>query len=1123
MLVKDELLDKVVERVREQLPEDQVPQVEEFVRQYYAWITPEDLAERSPIDLYGAAVAHWSFARQRTPGSAKIRVYNPQFEEHGWQSTHTVLEIVTDDMPFLVDSTRMGVNRQGHAIHLILHPIMKVRRDDEGRLVEVLAPDADEEDAISESVIHVEVDRQTEPDVLQELYDCIERVFEQVRAAVEDWPDMREQVYNIVSELEEDPPPVDEDDLAEASAFLEWIADDKFTFLGYREYDLLTEDGEDILRTVPGTGLGILRETSPKPISHSFSKLPPEVRRLAHEPYLLNLTKANSRSIVHRPSYMDYVGIKRFDSSGKVTGERRFLGLYTFSAYSMSSLDIPLVRRKVRYVLERAGFPPGSHNEKDLIEILETYPRDELFQIDKEELFEIAMGILHLQERQRVSLFVRRDTYGRFFSCLVFVPRDRYNTEIRERMQDILHRALGGANVEFNVRLSESVLARLHFIIYTQPGEVPDYDAETIEERLVEATRSWTDDLYEALIESFGEERGVELFRKYRGAFPPGYRDGFLPRTAVADIRRLEELESEEDIGMSLYHPIEEPANFLGFKLFRLGEQISLSGILPLLEDTGVDVVDERPHMIEPASSPSAWIYDFGLWVHEAKGELQTSEVKDIFQEAFARAWRGQTENDGFNRLVLRAGLTWRQITVLRAYSKYLRQTQTTFSQNYMEDALAANPHIARLLVEIFEVRFDPNHRGSPEEETERLKREIEDSLDAVESLDEDRILRSFLDVALATVRTNYFQSEPDGEPRPYLSFKFDPSGIALLPLPRPRFEIFVYSPRTEGVHLRGGEVARGGIRWSDRREDFRTEILGLMKAQMVKNAVIVPVGAKGGFVVKRPPTEGGREALQQEVVACYKTLIRGMLDITDNISGDEIVPPPDVTRYDGDDPYLVVAADKGTATFSDIANGLSAEYGFWMGDAFASGGSVGYDHKEMGITARGAWESVSRHFRELGKDVQNEDFSIIGIGDMSGDVFGNGMLLSRHIKLVGAFNHMHIFLDPDPDPEKSFEERERLFGLARSSWTDYDENLISEGGGIFPRTAKSIPLSEQVREMLDVEEESMTPTELMSAMLKAEVDLLWNGGIGTYVKASTETNAEVGDRANDTLRVNGD
>src|SRR5918995_547493 len=637
----EELLDKVVERVREQMPEDQAPQVEEFVRQYYAWISPEDLTERSTIDLYGAAVAHWTFAYQRTPGLSKAKVYNPHFEEHGWQSTHTVVEIATDDMPFLVDSTRMAVNRQGYAIHLMLHPIMKVRRDDAGRLVEVLDPDSADEGAVSESVIHVEVDRQTEPEVLEDLRECIESVLTQVRAAVEDWQEMHGTVEEIVSGLDEDyPAPIDEEDLAEAKAFLEWIANDNFTFLGYREYDLLTEDGEDLLRSVPGTGVGILRETGQKLHSLSFAKLPPEVRRLAHAANLLNLTKANSRSTVHRPSYLDYVGVKRFDAEGEATGERRFLGLYAFSAYSMSAFEIPIVRRKVGYVLERAGFPEGSHNEKDLLEILETYPRDELFQIEKEELFEIAMGILHLQERQRVRLFVRRDAYGRFFSCLVFVPRDRYNTRIRERMQDILQRAFDGTNVEFNVRLSESVLARLHFIIYVKPGENPDYDADKIEERLADATRSWTDSLYDALIEHFGEERGIELFRKYREAFPPGYRAGFLPRTAVSDIQGMETLKSEDDLGMSLYHPIEESEDFLGFKLFRLGDQVSLSSILPLLEDMGVEVVDERPHEVKPEGSAPIWIYDFGL-VHGADGELQTSEVKEIFQDAFSRAWRG--------------------------------------------------------------------------------------------------------------------------------------------------------------------------------------------------------------------------------------------------------------------------------------------------------------------------------------------------------------------------------------------------------------------------------------------------------------------------------------------------
>jgi glutamate dehydrogenase len=1118
MLAKDELLDKVVNRIRGQLDEDWAPQVEEFARRYYGFIPAEDLVERSPVDLYGAAVAHLNFARQREPGAVKVRVYNPQFEEHGWQSTHSVVEIVTDDMPFLVDSTRMELNRQGYAIHSMIHPIIKVKRDDEGQLLEVLDPDSAEEGAISESIIHAEVDRQTEPEVLQELRDRIVHVLQQVHVAVEDWPKMREMAQNIASGFEEDPPPVDASEINEARALLEWMADGNFTFLGYREYDLLKENGEDVLRSVQGSGLGILRDTSPEPHSHSFAKLPPEVQQLAYTPHLLNLTKANSRSTIHRPSYLDYVGVKKFDASGEVTGERRFLGLYTFSAYSMSPLDIPVVRQRVRHVLDRAGFLPESHNEKDLIEILETYPRDELFQISGEELFEISMGILHLQGRQRVRLFVRRDAFGRFFSCLVFVPRDRYNTEIRQRMQDILQAAFNGASVEFNVRLSESLLARLHFIVYTTPGDVPDYDADEIEARLVEATRSWSDNLYDALIEQCGEERGIELFHKYREAFPLGYRDDYLARTAATDITRIEGLSSEDDLGMSLYHPLEAPENFLRFRLYRSGEPISLSGVLPLLEDMGVEVADQRAYKVEPAGSMPAYVQDFGL-IHEVQSEFRTEQVKGIFQDAFDRAWRGAVENDGFNRLVLRARLTWREVTVLRAYCKYLRQAGTTFSQKYMEDTLTANPHIARLLVELFQGRFDPE-RQVAEEETNRLVQEIEEALDEVESLDEDRILRNFLNVALATVRTNYFQMASEGEPKAYLSFKLDPSRVPMLPLPRPMFEVFVYSPRTEGVHLRGGKVARGGIRWSDRREDFRTEILGLMKAQLVKNAVIVPVGAKGGFVVKRPPTNGGRDALAQEVEACYRTLIRGMLDLTDNLADGGVLPPPDVVRYDGDDPYLVVAADKGTATFSDIANGIAGEYGFWLGDAFASGGSAGYDHKKMGITARGAWESVKRHFRELGKDVQNEDFTVVGIGDMSGDVFGNGMLLSRHIKLVGAFDHRHIFLDPDPDPEASFEERQRLFEMPRSSWADYDEGLLSEGGGVFSRAAKSIPLPPQAKQLLCIEEDALTPQEVIQALLKAPADLLWNGGIGTYVKASAETNADVGDRSNDAVRV---
>lgn len=1117
---KAELIDKVVSHVRKKLSQDQVLQVEQFVREYYNRVSPEDLIERSVLDLYGAVLAHWNFVRQRIPGEPKIRVYNPHFEEHGWQSTHTIVEIVNDDMPFLVDSVSMALNRHGLTIHLVIHPVMNLRRDAEGRLIEVLSADAAAGNMISEALLRVEVDRQTAPVVLEEIRADLESVLSDVRKAVEDWAKMREKVKEILAELDKNPLPVGPEEISEAKAFLEWIHDNHFTFLGYREYDLVTEDGEDVLRIIPGSGFGILREASQTSVSRSFAVLPPEVRKLARARQLLIITKANSRATVHRPAYIDYVGIKRFDASGEVIGERRFLGLYTSAAYNMNPHDIPLLRRKVMQVMARSGLRPTRHAGKALMNILETFPRDELFQATEDELVETAMGILHLQERQRIRLFVRRDTYSRFFSCIVYVPRDRYNTELRERIQDILQRVFNGVGLEFTTLLSESMLARIHFVIRTAPGPIPAYDVKEIEAQLIEATRSWKDDLRDALNEKFGEERGNVLFRRYGEAFPAGYREDFSARTAVFDIEHMEALTETGGLSMSFYRPLEETEGVLHFKLFRAQHPIPLSDVLPMLENMGLKVIDERPYEIERREAASIWIHDFGM-VHAQGLELEPDQVKGIFHDAFARVWRSEVENDGFNRLVLGAGLTWWETVLLRAYCKYLLQTRIPFSQAYMEQSLAGNPMIARFLVQLFNARFNPTGQKNAEVEAKRLIGKIEEALELVPNLDEDRILRHFLSVIHATLRTNYFQKGQDGQLKPYLSFKFDPSRIPELPLPRPMFEIFVHSPRTEAVHMRGGKVGRGGLRWSDRREDFRTEVLSLMKAQMVKNAVIVPVGAKGGFVVKRPPTGGNRDALIDEGIACYRAFIRGMLDLTDNIVNGKIVPPPDVVRYDDDDPYLVVAADKGTATFSDIANAITKEYNFWLGDAFASGGSTGYDHKKMGITARGVWESVKRHFRELGVDVQNTDFTVVGIGDMSGDVFGNGMFLSRHIKLIAAFNHEHIFLDPNPNPDVSYKERERLFNLPRSSWNDYDPKLISKGGGVFPRTAKSIGLTAEVKKALSIEAEALTPNELMRAVLKAPVDLLWNGGIGTFVKASSETHADVGDRTNDGIRVN--
>ena len=1104
-------IEAVCRRLREQLPPEEGEQADLFARQYYRWVAPDDIAEHSEDDLYGAVLAHFTLARDRVPGVPKLRVYEPRVEPHGWQSAHTAVEIVTDDMPFLIDSVGIELARRGFGVHVMVHPVISVRRDEAGRLLEVLPAGSQGADGVvNESVIHAEVDRQIGEAGLDELSEHLLRVIGEVRAVVDDWQAMRSRALEIVDELSQGVEPVEREESDEVRAFLQWIEQGSFTFLGYRDYDLLEQDGEVGLRSVDGSGLGLLRAGG-----RAFRALPAEVRELAREPFLLNLTKANSRATVHRPAYLDYIGIKRI-RDGVVVGERRFIGLYTTSAYHASVGDIPILRRKRDMVLARAAFPHGSHNEKALIEILESHPRDELLQTPVGELLDIAIAILHLGERQRLRLIVRRDGFARFLSCLVYVPRDRFNTENRRRIEQILFRELGGTSIDYTTRVSESVLVRLHYIVHTGPGSEPGFDARDVETRLSAATRSWADDLEQALIAEHGEEAGHDLHRRYGDAFSVAYKEDWDAHATLADIPRIEALQAGE-LSISLYQPLEAPPGVLRAKVFRRETPLALSDIVPAFENMGVVVADERPYEISAEGEPPAWIYDFGLSLGGA-GELAGDDVRSSFQEAFIRTWRGDAENDGYNRLVLRSGLTWREVTVLRAAAKYLRQAGTTFSDTYVEEALVAHPRIAALLIDLFRARLDPEQ--CDESTALQVRQAIEQQIDAVESLDQDRILRQFLDLLLAVLRTNYFQAAADGEPHPYLTLKLDPSRLAWLPLPRPQFEIFVYSPRVEGVHLRGGKVARGGLRWSDRREDFRTEILGLMKAQMVKNAVIVPVGAKGGFVVKRPP-EGDRDALLEEVVACYRTFISGLLGLTDNIVGGEIVPPRGVVRHDGDDPYLVVAADKGTATFSDIANAIAVEAGFWLGDAFASGGSSGYDHKKMGITARGAWESVKRQFRELGRDTQQEDFTVVGVGDMSGDVFGNGMLLSRHIRLIGAFNHRDIFIDPDPDPETSWEERSRLFALPRSSWTDYDEGLISAGGGIHSRSAKSIELTPQVRALLGIDAEALAPAELIRALMLAPVDLWWNGGIGTYVKAKTETHVEVGDKANDAVRVN--
>ncbi|WP_112470529.1 NAD-glutamate dehydrogenase [Streptomyces triticisoli] len=1112
-----------------------------FLQRFYLHADPEDLMDRDPVDVFGTAYSHYRLAENRPQGTASVRVHTPTVEENGWTCTHSVVEVVTDDMPFLVDSVTSELTRLGRGIHVVIHPQFVVRRDVTGKLIEVLPTAAPGEplphDAFTESWIHVEIDRETDRADLKQITADLLRVLSDVREAVEDWGKMREAAIRLAEGLpgESVPDDLHPQEVEEARELLRWLADDHFTFLGYREYQLRDDDS---LAPLPGTGLGILRADPPHagddnhPVSPSFERLPADARAKAREHRLLVLTKANSRATVHRPSYLDYIGVKKFDDKGEVVGERRFLGLFSSVAYTESVRRVPVIRRKVDEVLERAGFAPHSHDGRDLLQILETYPRDELFQTPVGELQAIATSVLYLQERRRLRLYLRQDEYGRYYSALVYLPRDRYTTGVRLRIIDILKEELGGTSVDFTAWNTESVLSRLHFVVRVPQGtelsQLSDGDKERIEARLVEAARSWEDAFAEALTAELGEERASELLRHYSGAFPEGYKADHTPRAAVADLVNLDQLNEGRSFVLSLYEPVGAAPEERRFKIYQKGGSVSLSAVLPVLSRLGVEVTDERPYELRCADHTTAWIYDFGLLMPKeisGSGDYLGDDARERFQDAFAAVWTGKAENDGFNALVLSAGLTWRQAMALRAYAKYLRQAGSTFSQDYMEGTLRNNVHTTRLLLSLFEARMSPDRQGAGHELVDALLEEVDAALEEVASLDEDRILRAYLNVIKATLRTNFFQQAQDGRPHDYVALKFDPQAIPDLPAPRPAYEIWVYSPRVEGVHLRYGKVARGGLRWSDRREDFRTEILGLVKAQMVKNTVIVPVGAKGGFVAKQLPDPNvDRDAWMAEGVASYKTFISALLDITDNMVAGEVVPPQDVVRHDGDDTYLVVAADKGTARFSDIANEVAQSYDFWLGDAFASGGSAGYDHKGMGITARGAWESVKRHFRELGVDTQTEDFTVVGIGDMSGDVFGNGMLRSEHIRLVAAFDHRHIFIDPDPDAAVGYAERRRLFELPRSSWADYNTELLSAGGGVFPRTAKSIPLNAHIREALGIESgvTKLTPAELMQAVLKAPVDLLWNGGIGTYVKASTESHADVGDKGNDAIRVDG-
>ncbi|HLL26398.1 MAG TPA: NAD-glutamate dehydrogenase [Xanthobacteraceae bacterium] len=1099
-----------------------------FVAALFGRAAPEDLVIYSAHEIAALARLSFDHLKARTFGAPSIRISNPPAVAGSKPLANiTVVEICNDDMPFLLDSVVGEIAAQELTVRLVLHPVFTVERDKAGKPLawkgEAPAKAKDQR----ESFIHIHVDRIDQAHAAA-LEQALQATLGEVRVAVSDWKKMREEVQTAISELKKKSSPLPKEEVSEAAAFLEWLLDDNFTFLGSREYVFGNGAETSELEPADKTGLGILRASEVRVLKRGreLMTMTPEIREFMRLPVALIITKSNVRSRVHRRLHMDYIGVKRFDTRGKLAGELRIVGLFTSGAYMRSARDIPTLRPKIERVIARAGFAPESHSGKALLNVLETYPRDELFQIDDDLLYQNALAILELEERPRVRVLARRDRFDRFVSILAYVPRERYDSTIRARLGDYFAEVYKGRLSAFHPYFSDGALTRVHFIIGRDEGETPDPDRATLEAAVGKIVRNWSDGFAQALAAHHEQSQAHALNRRYREAFSAIYRDAFDPETAVADIRVLETLSRAHPFAIHFYRRDASQAEKANLKVWCFERPVPLSERVPVLEHMGFSVINERTYTVDGRSTgaPSAYLHDMTL-ARKGGGAVPLEALDQQLESALIAVMSGRAEDDGFNALVLAAGMAWRDVALLRTLGRYLRQTTQPFSQDYLWTTLAKHAAIAEKIVALFHARFDPRidlPRAERAKKEAAIAGDAETALNAVESLDEDRILRQFFALVRAAIRTNFYQIDRDGHPKAVISIKFESRKIDVLPLPRPLYEIFVYSPRVEGVHLRFGKVARGGIRWSDRPQDFRTEILGLVKAQQVKNAVIVPVGAKGGFVPKKLPAAGGREAILAEGIAAYDIFITSLLELTDNIEAGGIVHPANTVLHDGDDPYLVVAADKGTATFSDAANAIAIRHGFWLGDAFASGGSAGYDHKKMGITARGAWESVKRHFREMDIDIRKTPFTVSGVGDMSGDVFGNGMLLEKTIKLVAAFDHRDIFIDPSPDPERALSERRRLFDLPRSSWQDYDKTLISKGGGVFPRSSKSIPLSFEARTLLDISKSDATPAEVMHAILKAPVDLLWFGGIGTYVRASSEADDKVGDRANDAIRVSG-
>lgn len=1120
---KEQLLADLATRIQTDASAKKQLALQQLSSALYRRSQPEDMRGRSVEDLYGSLLGLFAFIEHWSGDAPNVSVINPRKSSHNWETQHTVVAVLCEGIPFCTASVRGELNRRGLDIYTVISTNLAIRRNDAGELQELFPTNfVDDAAAPLKAFLYFEISRESSTEDMEELRSALIEVLEEVSLVVRDFPAMLDRVQSIAATVSASDC-VAQGFRDEAVAFLEWLCSDNMILLGYEYLEVDSTSDTSVITMMEERSLGLLRTLS----SRGVQDLQEDLQRLSPDELhrkQLSFSKSLQRSRVHRVAYPDYVEIREFNSKGDVIGQHRILGLYTSAVYNMDPQFIPILRRKVERVLELSNLSWSDHESRELVRVLQVFPREELFQSSVEELCTTANAVNGIQERRQTRLFARRDVHGKFVNCLVYVPRDHYNTQQRKKIEAILTAAFNAQELEFSAYYSESILVRCHFVLRVDPAVPLEFDANEIEARIVQAMLAWDDRLKLQLLQELGEEQGAHIDRELAGGFPPGYRDDFEPKVAVQDIRHILRLIQGEELALDFYRLDESEDDRLLLRLYHRGTSLPLSDVLPLLENMGLRTLTERPYGIRARDGELYWIQEFSL-NYALSQNIVISEVKDEFEDAFTRIWTGQAENDCFNKLLLGTRLNWREIALLRAYTRYLRQLQFPYSVEYISETLANHLSITASIVELFLTRFSPTFDGDNalrEQREELIEQHILSSLEEVLNLGQDRIIRQFVCLVKATLRTNFFQEDEEGSLKPYFSFKFQPALIPDMPQPVPMYEIYVYSPRVEGVHLRGGKVARGGLRWSDRQEDFRTEVLGLMKAQQVKNAVIVPVGAKGGFVARKLLPQMSRAEMQAEGVACYELFIRALLDITDNRNEAGVVTPLQVVAKDDEDPYFVVAADKGTATFSDAANAIAASYDFWLGDAFASGGSAGYDHKKMGITARGAWISVQRHFREMDVDVQTTDFTVVGIGDMAGDVFGNGMLLSRHTRLLAAFNHQHIFIDPDPDAASSFDERSRLFALPRSGWADYDQALISAGGGVFERSAKSIVLSTEIKERFDISVGQVTPAELITYLLCARVDLLWNGGIGTYVKSSDQSHTDVGDKSNDALRIDG-